>query len=100
MAESVWKQRLRAQIAADGRAMKAISLAAGLGETFVADIFNKSRVPSIDNFTALAKALGTTVAKLTEEEKPDSNIVSIMGEVTRRLADIEQDIRAMKNNKK
>lgn len=89
MDESTWKRRLRAKIVADGRKMKAISLAAGLGETFVRDLLKRDRDPTIGNLMALAKTLGTTICELTEEEQPTPNLE----EVLRRLAEIE---RAMK----
>lgn len=83
MAEPVWKQRLRAYIENDPRGMKEISLAAGQGETFVRDILERERVPSIEKFMALAEVLGATVAELTGEDEPQRSLktVRIMGDI-------------------
>ncbi|MGE0753423.1 MAG: XRE family transcriptional regulator, partial [Variibacter sp.] len=81
MSEPVWKQRLRAYVDNDGRGMKAISLAAGQGETFVRDILQRERIPSIENLIALADALGTSVPELMAEDEPDQadRSVPVMG---------------------
>ncbi|WP_417585085.1 XRE family transcriptional regulator [Pelagibacterium sp.] len=70
MSEAVWKKRLRSAIDERGMTMKQASLAAGQGETFVRDILERNRAPSIDKFVALAKALGVRPERLLAEADP------------------------------
>ena len=49
--------------------MKRLSLKAGLGETTVRDIIERGRTPSIDNFVAIADALGVSPAFLLQGEE-------------------------------
>lgn len=58
MDEVIWKKRLRSALEERSMTMKQASLAAGQGETFVRDILERNRAPSIDKFMALSKALG------------------------------------------
>lgn len=58
MTEVAWKKRLRAELENRGLTMKQASLNAGQGETFVRDILERNRTPSIDKFIALASSLG------------------------------------------
>ncbi|AZN72278.1 S24 family peptidase [Georhizobium profundi] len=48
--------------------MKQASLAAGRGETFVRDLLQRDRAPSIENFLALAKIVDRPVSYLLGEE--------------------------------
>src|SRR5690606_23530051 len=61
--------------------MKAASLAAGQGETFVRDILARDREPSLEKFTALAYALGTTVGAMVDDEGSDKVVPSNAGEL-------------------
>lgn len=63
-----WKKRIEHAIEDKGTSMKAISLAAGKNETFVRDMLVRDRAPSIDNFAAIARALGMTVGELMGDE--------------------------------
>ncbi|MDI7862565.1 XRE family transcriptional regulator [Rhizobiaceae bacterium n13] len=65
-----WKERIRAAIEAKGLSMKAVSLQAGKGETFVRDMLERDRAPSIDNFAAVAKALNMSVSELLDDAQP------------------------------
>lgn len=53
--------------------MKTASLSAGLGETFVRDVLERNRKPSVENLAALARVLGTTVSYLLGDEVGESN---------------------------
>lgn len=48
--------------------MKAISLESGQGETFVRDVLERGRIPSIENFMSLADVLKLSVSILIGEE--------------------------------
>ncbi len=63
-----WKKRIEQAIEDKGTSMKAVSLAAGKNETFVRDMLVRDRAPSIDNFAAVARALGMTVGELMGDE--------------------------------
>lgn len=52
--------------------MKEASLAAGQGETFVRDILERNRTPSIDKFLALASSLGLKVEQLLTDDEHES----------------------------
>lgn len=66
----IWKKRLKDALDSKGLSMKAASVAAGKGETFVRDLFERDRVPSIDNFMTLAKLVGQPASYLLGED-PD-----------------------------
>ncbi|MDX3927652.1 MAG: XRE family transcriptional regulator [Shinella sp.] len=74
-----WEKNFRERLQASGLNMKAVSLKAGLGETFVRDMLERGRVPSIDKFQRLAKVLGTTVADLLDEGIEISSSVPLVG---------------------
>jgi hypothetical protein len=65
-----WKSRIEAALAEKGMSMKEASLKMKRGETFVRDMLERDRDPSITNFTALARVLGKTVAELLNEPPP------------------------------
>ncbi len=62
-----WKKRLKQALDEKGLSMKAASLAAKKGETFVRDLFERDRIPSIDNFLTLAKIVGKPASYLLGE---------------------------------
>ena len=66
--ETDWKMRVRHALDEKGLNMKQASLAAGRGETFVRDLLQRDRAPSIDNFAALAKIVGKPVSYLLGED--------------------------------
>lgn len=84
-----WEKRLRDRIEQSGLTMKAASLAAGLNETFVRDILERKRVPSIDKFIKLAGVLGTTVSDLLEEASDASRPIRDDAEIYAMLSRIE-----------
>jgi phage repressor protein C with HTH and peptisase S24 domain len=63
----LWKKRLKKALDDKGLSMKAASLAAGKGETFVRDLLERDRAPSIDNFLALAEIVGRPASHLLGE---------------------------------
>lgn len=63
MAED-WRQRLRRLMKLRQMTMKQLSLAAGQGETYVRDILERDRMPSIAGFAALAEALKVSLEHL------------------------------------
>lgn len=74
-----WEINIRERLQASGLTMKAASQAAGLNDSFVRDMLERGRVPSIDKFAKLAKVLGTTVADLMGEASVVLHQVPIMG---------------------
>lgn len=66
-----WKQRVRDRIDQLGVSMRAVSIKAGQGETFVRDMLERDRVPSVDKFATLAHVLDTTVSQLLGEDQED-----------------------------
>lgn len=61
------KRRVEARIDEVSTNMKAVSLKAGLGETFVRDMLKRGRAPGPDALAKIAAALDTSVAWLTGE---------------------------------
>lgn len=59
-----WKHRLLGLLEARNTNMKAASLGAGLGETFVRDILKRGRTPSAEHLERLARFLGSSVSEL------------------------------------
>ncbi|MER8514804.1 S24 family peptidase [Mesorhizobium sp. M1060] len=53
--------------------MKSLSLAAGLNESFVRDMLQRKRRPSLDKFSRLVAILGTTVADIMGEDSAGSD---------------------------
>ena len=62
-----WKKRLETAMEARGFSMKSLSLAAGLGETFVRDALKRDRRPTVDKLGKLADALGVPLASLVSD---------------------------------
>lgn len=62
------KERIRALLKKHEMTMKAASLKAGLGETFVRDVLERNRDPIVAKLAALAKVLGSSVSELLGEE--------------------------------
>lgn len=76
MKENDWRKRLRDLMAARSLTMKDLSLAAGQGATYVRDVLERQRSPSIDNFVAMANALNVDPGSLltgrpAPESRPD-----------------------------
>lgn len=65
---TIWKTRLKKAIEDKGLGMKEASLLAGKGETFVRDLLERDRIPSIENFLTLARIVGQPAAYLLGEE--------------------------------
>ncbi|RKD61683.1 S24 family peptidase [Rhizobium sp. WW_1] len=64
----IWKERLKKALEDKGLNMKTASLAAGKGETFIRDLFDRDRTPSIDNFLAIARVVGRPASYLLGED--------------------------------
>ncbi|GGE36178.1 hypothetical protein GCM10007276_12050 [Agaricicola taiwanensis] len=60
-----FKRTLETEMEAKGFNMKSLSLAAGLGDTFVRDVLRRDRKPSLEAVQKLAKVLGRSVDYLT-----------------------------------
>lgn len=79
---AVWKDRIRRAIEAKEMTMKAVSLAAGKGETFVRDMLERDRAPSIDNFIAIARIVEKPISFLLGEDAVQEEVdavVPVMG---------------------
>jgi transcriptional regulator with XRE-family HTH domain len=63
MAEG-WKERLKAAIKADGRDLKAISLAAGLGPNFCSQFMADRSEPKLKQLLKLAPELGVSLNQI------------------------------------
>lgn len=61
---NLWKTRVRSIIQARGLSMKEVSLRSGHAATFVRDILERGRSPSVDNFLEIAAALGVSAGEL------------------------------------
>jgi len=57
MTDDGWINRLREARAKDGRSLRAISMAAGVGENFLSQMLRYGKAPSIDNFIKVCRAL-------------------------------------------
>lgn len=78
-----WRQRLQRCLEEKTELnMKGVSLAAGLNETAVRDVLERGRTPSVDNFIAIATAVGVSPSWLLEGEEPPLVRVPIIGEVS------------------
>lgn len=67
MMEQPWSKRLREQMDAKGFTMKSLSAAAGQNETYIRDILQRNRTPTIDKFVRVAEALGVSASFLLGE---------------------------------
>lgn len=57
-----WEKRLREAIDEDGRSMRAISLASGLGPNYVEQTFNRGSSPTQNKLAAIMDQLGAPAA--------------------------------------
>lgn len=76
---TVDKDRFRAAMKKGDWSMKALSLEAGMGETFVRDILDRGAVPKIDSLKSVANILNTTVGYLIGEEPGVTSVVGRIG---------------------
>lgn len=53
-----WRDRLQAELDKQGRDMKEVSIAAGLGETFIRDALKRGRGGKLENLQKVSQALG------------------------------------------
>lgn len=65
--EQTWKSRLEVLMREKGFNMKSLSLAAGLGETYVRDILKRGREPGVEKTRALAEVLGVRMNEILSE---------------------------------
>lgn len=96
--DSEWESRFRQRMEAQGHTMKSLSLAAGLNESFVRDMLQRKRRPSVEKFSKLVSILGTTVADIMGEEGQGdtSRSVPLMGYVGAG-AEVEPDFEQVPN---
>lgn len=73
-----WATRFRERLKQSGMTMKAASLEAGLGETFVRDMLERGRVPSVDKLLKLAHVVGTTVSELLGESSAPPQVQAVL----------------------
>lgn len=60
--DNKWFERFVELIEADGRGMKAISLAAKCGENYVQQMVKNGKRPTVDKFMAILEVLGSASA--------------------------------------
>lgn len=65
--EQTWKTHLERLMRQKGFNMKSLSLAAGLGETYVRDILKRGREPGVEKTRALAEVLGVRMNEIISE---------------------------------
>lgn len=64
-------ERVRALVEQNKLSMKTVSLAAGLGETFVRDMLKRDREPSIENYRKVMDAIARLTGRVPLEEAQD-----------------------------
>jgi transcriptional regulator with XRE-family HTH domain len=74
MPERTWRDRLRFAIKRDKRSMRAISIAAGQSESYVWEMLNRDKEPTIGPLQKVCSVLGVTLTYITEgyEITPES----------------------------
>lgn len=83
MTDTTWRDRLRAVLDGPPKLdMKAISLRAGLGATFVRDILERGRQPSVDNFVAVCGAIGVSPLALIYGDEVPRIDVPVVGSIS------------------
>lgn len=73
----IWKDRIRKALEAKGMTMKEASLAAGKGETFVRDMLERGRAPSVDNFISIAHIVGKPASYLLGEDEGEPSAPAV-----------------------
>lgn len=58
--KQTWRDRLKQALDASEKSMKAASIEAGKGETFIRDALKRNRTPSSENLNAIAKVLNVS----------------------------------------
>lgn len=74
-----FKARLKSLIRERGFNNKQLSLAAGLGETGVRDLFKLKKAPRIDTVMRLADQFGLTLGELVDGDRPAQRRIPIIG---------------------
>jgi SOS-response transcriptional repressor LexA len=65
MSDQEWKRQFAERMKSAGHSMKSLSLAAGLGETYVRDMLKRDRAPSAERLKKIAEVLGVGIDTLT-----------------------------------
>lgn len=65
-AEPAWRRRLRAAIAADGRGVVELSLAAGLNRAYLTGLLRSESSPRLDALARVCDVLGVSVAWIVD----------------------------------
>jgi len=80
MRKKTWRDRIADLVKPKGKLeAKAVSLKAGLGATFVSDLINKGRTPSVENFVAVAEALGVSPLFLVYGDENPKIAIPVIG---------------------
>jgi transcriptional regulator with XRE-family HTH domain len=61
-----WRVRLRAAIQRSGKPMYQVSVEAGLGKTYVSELFRKKKEPTIGPLQRICAVLGVTTSSIME----------------------------------
>lgn len=81
--DNQWAEHFRQAMVDRGFTMKSLSLAAKLNESFVRDMLQRKRMPSLDKFARLVSVLGMTVGDFVDAPHriDDASRVPLMGYV-------------------
>jgi len=76
-----WRQRLSAAAKADGRSLRAISLASRLGANYLSELLTKGKEPSVSKLLALCEQLNVSATFIltgTEVSAESEEMLSIL----------------------
>ena len=93
------RARIHDAVQRDGRSMRAISLAAGLNQHFVAQLLSTGREPGVGQFLALCEELGVTVGSIIfgvdvtpKQEELARKILSLSDDSVRLIEEMVQKL--------
>jgi DNA-binding phage protein len=75
--DSDWFQRLENAIRASGKPLRAVSLEAGLAETYVFQMLRHKKQPSVDKFLAICAAVNVSPIEILTGVRRDREIDQI-----------------------
>tara|TARA_B100000683_G_scaffold227203_1_gene226545 strand:- start:476 stop:790 length:315 start_codon:yes stop_codon:yes gene_type:complete len=101
MTRTGWRERLSAAIETTGRSRRSISLAAGLGPSYISGILNEGKDPTIDNLIAICQQINVGLSQIVygiEVSAEAEEILSLLEAYPEARAGILQILKSRSNS--
>lgn len=76
-----WRDRLGAEIKRQGRSYREVSLSAGLGETYVSELFRSGKDATIGNLQKVCETLGVSFTYITAGVRLTPDVEKVLAQI-------------------